>query len=227
MLNLSRPRSVAALALAILTVIAAPLAPTQAHAQAIPESALQHHLSRLDLGVTAIGQITKEVTGMNALNPPLNQSVTQRASTTVGFLATIRYVKSPLIGFEGNYSQARFTQNYSKYIIGGAQAKASELSLGYVAHTPSILGLKPYAAVGLGSMVFSPTAGGGQGLLTQARMVYYYNVGIDDALFSKHFGVRLHLRQAFYKAPDFGANYLTIQKQTNTLEPGVGFFLKF
>jgi hypothetical protein len=219
MLNLSRPRFVAALALAILTVTAVSLA----RAQAIPETALQHQISRLDLGVTAIGQITKDVTGTNYLN----ESITQHASTTVGFLATLRYVKSPLIGFEGNYSQARYTQNYTKHIIGGAQAKATEYSLGYVAHTPSILGLKPFAAIGVGSMAFRPTAGGGQGLLAQARMVYYYNVGIDDALFSKHFGVRLHLRQAFYKAPDFGANYLTIQKHTNTLEPGVGFFVKF
>ena len=221
MSNVSRPRFIASALLCLTTCFAA----TAVHAQAIPETMLQRQLSRIDLGVTAIGQITKDVSGTNYLNVPLNQ----KASTTVGVLVTLRYVKSPFLGFEANYSQARYTENFSSYIIGGAQTKASEYSLGYVAHTPgSFFGFKPFAAAGAGSLAFRPTAGGGQGLPTQARMVYYYNVGVDDdALFSKHFGVRVHLRQAFFKAPDFGQNYLTIQQRTSTLEPGIGFYLKF
>jgi hypothetical protein len=224
MLNVSRPRFVASTLLCLTLCLAA----STARAQATPETALQRQLSRVDLGVTAIGQLTGDVSGTNSLGT-LSQTVTQKASTTVGVLVTLRYIKSPLVGFEGNYSQARYTENYSNYIIGGAQTKASEYSLGYVAHTPgAFFGFKPFAAVGAGSLAFRPTAGGGQGLPTQARMVYYYNVGVDDdALFTSHFGVRVHLRQAFFKAPDFGQNYLTIQKRTSTLEPGIGFYLRF
>jgi hypothetical protein len=35
------------------------------------------------------------------------------------------------------------------------------------------------------------------------------------------------MRQAFFKAPDFLTNYLTINQRTSTLEPGIGFYLKF
>jgi len=57
-------------------------------------------------------------------------------------------------------------------------------------------------------------------------MTYYYTVGAEDMV-SQHFGVRLQFRQLFYKAPDFGQNYLTIQQQTITSEPTFGFFLKY
>ncbi|CAN5667902.1 hypothetical protein BH10ACI4_BH10ACI4_29660 [soil metagenome] len=217
MLNVSRPWSIA------IALLCLSLSYSTARAQALPETALQHHLSRVDLGVTAVGQLTGDVAGQNYLK----QNITLRASKTVGFLATLRYIKSPLVGLEANYMQARYTENFSN-IVGGVQTKASEYSLGYVVHAPSFFGFKPYAAVGAGSTAFRPTAGGGQGLSAQARMTYYYNVGLDDdALISKHFGVRVHMRQAFYKAPDFGQNYLTIQKHTSTLEPGIGFYLRF
>jgi len=218
MLNLSRPWSVSSLFLCVITCLAAPAA----RAQAAPETTLQRHLSRLDLGVTAIGQITGDVSGTNYLNQPL----TEKASTTVGVLVSLRYIKSPLVGLEANYSQARYTENFSQYIFGGAQTKASEYSLGWVFHAPTFFGVQPFAAVGAGSLAFRPTAGGGQGLPTQARAAYYYNVGVDKSVFT-HIGLRASLRQVFFKAPDFGQNYLTINQRTNTLEPTIGFYLKY
>jgi opacity protein-like surface antigen len=163
-----------------------------AHAQALPETPLQRQLDRIDLGVAAIGQITKDVSGKNYLN----ESITQRASTTVGVLVTLRYTKSPFMGFEGNFSQARYTENFSGHVIGGAQTKASEYSLGYVAHLPNPLGfgVRPFGSAGVGTIAFRPTSGGGQGLPSQYRMGYYYNVGLDDDILSKHFGLRLSLR---------------------------------
>jgi hypothetical protein len=44
---------------------------------------------------------------------------------------------------------------------------------------------------------------------------------------SEHFGLRAQIRQTFFKAPDFGQNYLTINQRTSTFEPGIGFFIKF
>jgi hypothetical protein len=225
MLNVSRPWSASSIFLCLIfTSLFISLPARTARAQAAPVvTPLGRLLSHLDLGVAAVGQITGDVAGNNYLNQPISQ----KASTTVGVLVSLRYTKSPFIGFEGNYTQARYTENYSSYIFGGAQTKASEYSLGYVAHLPSLLGLQPFAAAGAGAIAFRPTAGGGQGLPAQARMVYYYNIGVDDALFSKHFGVRASLRQAFFKAPDFGQNYLTINQHTNTLEPTIGFYIKF
>jgi hypothetical protein len=224
MLNVSRPWSVRSLffSLSLLTCVAA----STAHAQA-PETPLQHQLDRLELGATAIGIITPSVSGTNTLAPPNQKTLSQDGSTTVGVLGTLRYTKSRYIGLEANYSFARYTENFSAYIIGGAQTRVNEYSLGWVIHPHEFLTVQPYLSIGAGTMAFHPTAGGGQGLPFQYRATYYYNVGVDKTVFSPNFGVRLGLRQAFFKAPDFGQNYLTINKQTNTLEPNVGFFLKF
>lgn len=190
------------------------------HAQ---ETALGRQLSRLDLGVSGIGQFSKNTTGTNYLN----QTLTQSPSNTLGALVTVRYTKSPLVGFEGNYSYARYTENYSQYIIGGAQTNASEYSLGYVAHTPLLFGVQPFVGVGAGSIAFRPTPNGGQGLKAQARAAYYYDAGVENPIFSSHFGIRAQFRQVFFLAPDFGQNYLTTKQRSFTLEPGIGIFLKF
>ncbi len=186
-------------------------------------TATQRQLQRLDLSVNAVGELTKGVQGTNYQGV----SLTQNASTTLGALATLRYTKSHLLGVEGNYGYARYTENYSSYIKGGAQTQASEYTLGYVAHGPSVLGLQSFASGGLGSIAFKPTAGGGQGLPERARLAYYYSVGLEEPLFSPHFGVRVQFRQIFFKAPDFDQNYLTINKHTFTTEPGFGFYLHF
>jgi hypothetical protein len=185
---------------------------------------LDKHLSRIDFGVSGFGSFTKDVSGTNIAGVKLDQN----AGSTVGALITIRYTKSPWIGGEFNYAYARYTQNFSNYLVGGAQTNANEYTLGYVAHpTRQFLGMQPFIAGGLGSTAFRPTPGGGQGLPPQARMTYYYSVGAEKIVLGDHFGLRAQFRQTFYKAPDFGQNYLTIQQRTYTLEPGAGFFLRF
>jgi hypothetical protein len=226
----SRPLRVWSLVLCLFATAAAPVA----HAQATgsnPE--LTKQLSRLDLGISGIGSFTKDVSGINQRD---GVNVNQSASTTVGALVTIRYTKSPWIGGEFNYTYARYTQNFTnatnsvitnQYIVGGAQTNASEYSLGYVAHPPHpIFGAQPFIAGGAGTTAFRPTSGGGQGLKTQARATYYYAVGAEKDV-TEHFALRVQVRQAFFKAPDFGQNYLTIQQHTWTFEPGFGFVLHF
>ena len=226
MLNVSRPWSVRNLCfcLCLITCVSA----SAAHAQA-PQTEWDRQLARTELGATAIGIITPGVGGTNTVNPPNQMHITQDGSQTVGVLGTIRYTKSPLVGLEGNYSFARYTENFSAYIIGGAQTRVNEYSLGWVFHLPTFfLDTKPYVSLGAGTTGFHPTAGGGQGLPFQYRATYYYNIGLDRSLFSsQHFGLRLGIREVFFKAPDFGQNYLTIQQQATTFEPSLGFYLKF
>jgi hypothetical protein len=194
---------------------------------------LDKHLSRLDLAINGMGVFTKDVTGTNYLGT----SFTQHTGSTLGALITVRYTISPYLGFEGNYTYSRYTQSFRQpgvttgtgdvYILGGVQNNVSEYSLGYVAHPPhQILGASPFLAVGAGSTAFRPTKGGGQSLNSQARATYYYAAGLEKEI-SPHFGVRAQFRQAFFKAPDFGQNYLTIQKQTWSIEPGFGFVIHF
>jgi hypothetical protein len=213
-------------ALFILFVLLASLS-----AQAQQVTFLARQLDRLDVGVGGAAVFTKGVSGNNYLNQPVDLD----ASTTLGALVQVRYTKSPLVGLEFNYSYARFTENFSGTPFGdsasttgvfGVQTNASEYTLGYVAHLPSLLGFQPFAGAGAGATAFKPTPLGGQGLPERARASYYYDIGVDDQ-FNRFFGFRAQFRQVFYKAPDFGQNYLTINQQTFTSEPTVGVYVKF
>lgn len=226
MLNVSRLSCVWSV-LFLLATLAAPLAKAQS-------PALTNQLSRIDIGVSGIGEFNGSGSGVPSTGP-VNQTVNLKSSNTVGALVTIRYVKSPLLGFEGNYSYARYTENFSPFgnpasggvATSGVQTNASEYTLGYVAHTPTFFNVQPFLSAGLGTIAFRPTPRGGQQLNNQARMAYYYSVGVDKSVLSPHFGFRAQVRQAFFLAPDFGQNYLTIKHRTSTFEPGFGFYLRF
>lgn len=206
----------------LLLCLAASLIAVHAGAQTAIPTALDKQLNRLDLGVSGFGEFTNSVTGTNYLGTAL----TQKPSTTLGALVNVRYTKSPLLGLEFNYTYARYTQNFSNYIVGGAQTNASEYTVGYLAHTPRIFGLQTFVGAGAGATAFRATPGGGQNLPTQARMTYYYTAGAEDAI-TAHFGIRAQFRQAFFLAPDFGQNYLTIKQRQITTEPAIGFYLHF
>jgi hypothetical protein len=227
MLNVSRLSCVWSLLFCMFAVLAGPTANAQS-------PALANQLSRIDLGVSGIGEFNGSGSGVPR-SGPVNQTVKLQTSNTVGALVTLRYIKSPLLGFEGNYSYARYTENFSPFgnptsggvATGGVQTNASEYTLGYVAHTPTFFNVQPFLSAGLGSIAFRPTPQGGQQLSNQARMAYYYSIGVEKSVLSPHFGFRAQARQVFFLAPDFGQNYLTIKHRTSTFEPGFGFFLRF
>ena len=224
---------------ALLSLAAfASVASAQSDTSSAPVTALQKQLNRIDFGISGIGDFTKNTTGPNDLN---GLALTDAPGSTLGALATIRYTRSPYVGFEFNYTYSRFVQNFSgtnvnpsatgstttsPYVL-GVQATTSEFTGGYVAHTPKILGIGTFVAAGAGSTEFRPTRGGGQSFLAQARATYYYNVGAETQVVNPHFGVRLSFRQAFYLAPDFETNYLRNHQRTFTTEPTFGFYLHF
>jgi hypothetical protein len=222
MLNSSRQSCVWTFLLCLLGVFAG------STAQAQTESALDRTLSHVDLGVSGVGEFTRDVSGTNYLGVPLTQS----AANTFGALVTVRYTKSPWVGVEFNYGYSRYTQHYfsngsEAYLFGGVQTNNSEYTLGYVAHPRhQFFGMQPFFGGGVGLLAFKPTSGGGQALQRQPAGVYYYNVGVEKQI-TQHFGVRGLFRQQFYLAPDFYQNYLTIQKYTSTIQPGAGFYLRF
>ena len=184
-------------------------------------------MAKLDLGVSGIGVLTPSNSGNNLFN----QSVSSVPTNTLGALIELRYTKSPLIGFEFNYSYARYNDTFN---VGAqppyqfaSQSKVDEYSMGYVAHGPELAGFKTFGGVGVGAIEFKPTTGGGQGLPPEVRTGFYYTVGVDKPLFSDGFGVRAFFRQTFYGAVDFNENYLATGARSITTEPGVGFYVRF
>jgi len=207
---------------------------------------LQKQLNRIDFAISAAGTIGTTVSGIeqrdahattlvNGVTTPDPSTLTIKPSNTAGELFTLRYIAKPLVGFELNVSNLRFTQNYTfnplpggqQFLIGGAQTGVREMTLGWVFHTRTVYGLQPYVGAGGGTVRFKPTPGGGQGLPEQYRAAYYYNLGLEDNFPNSHFGVRAGFRQLIYLAPDFQQNYLTITRRTRESEPTFGFFLRF
>jgi len=201
-----------------------------------PITPLMKQLNRIDLAVVASGEISTSVSGVENRDATTTHTLlTIKPSSTVGELATLRYVAKPYVGFEFNFGNLRYTQDYTfvpppsqTILVGGVQSGVRELTLGYVAHLPwHPFGVSPYAGVGGGTIAFHPTIGGGQGLPFQYRAAYYYNLGLEDTFPGSNFGMRLGFRQLIYLAPDFQQNYLTITRRTRTSEPIIGFFLRF
>ena len=89
------------------------------------------------------------------------------------------------------------------------------------------LGLTPFLGAGGGTIRFTPTPGGGEGLPQQYRATYYYTAGVEGNFPDSHFGMRLGFRQLVYLAPDFLQNYLTITRRTISTEPTIGLFVRF
>ncbi len=194
-----------------------------------PETPFIRQVNKFDLGVSGVGVYNTTVTGPIIPNQASDYgtTVTQYGSNTAGALVTVRYVAKPYFGLEFNYGYARYTENYNVAPL-QIQTKVNEYTIGYVA-TPShqFFGLQPYLGAGAGSTGFKPTPHGGQGAPEQARATYYYTVGFQKALGQGHFGVRAGFRELFFLDPDFGQNYLTILKHSNTYEPQAGFFLRY
>ncbi len=226
MLNVSRPSCVRSVLLCLFVAVAG----SAAKAQISQNPTLNRQLSRIDLGVVASGIFNKDSSGTAIANAQPTV-VNLHPGNTVGALVNVRYTISPLVGFEFNYGYARYTDTFTPYgsqPFLGVQQNAAEYTLGYVAHTrKQYFGVTPFVAAGLGTTDFRPTTGGGQSLFPQARATYYYSVGAETTVLSPHFGLRAQFRQAFFKAPDFETNFLTIQQHTSTIEPGFGFFLRF
>jgi hypothetical protein len=212
------------------------LSASAAFAQTVAETPVQRQLDRIDFSISGIGQFTPMTSGTSTILEP--EAIQQTPSNTLGALVELRYIRSPLVGIEFNYSYARFTENYNvsptvgtptsqlPYVL-GVQTKVNEFSMGYVAHGPTIFGVRPFGGVGAGGIEFKPTSGGGQGLPPEVRTGFYYTVGVEQNFLSEHFGIRAQFRQLFYGAPDFNQNYLATGARSVTTEPGVGFYLRF
>jgi hypothetical protein len=201
-----------------------------------PLTPVQKQLARIDFALSAAGSFGTTVSGIEQRDANITHSVlTIKPSSTVGELFALRYTIKPYVGFEMNVSNLRLAQDYKfvptpqqNLLLIAAQTGVRETTFGYVAHLKyRPLGLTPYLGAGGGTIHFTPTAGGGQGLPPQYRAAYYYTAGVEGTFPDTHFGMRVGFRQLFYLAPDFLQNYLTITRRTTSSEPTIGFFVRF
>jgi hypothetical protein len=211
-----------------------------------PLTPVQKQLAKIDLAVSVAGSFGTTVSGIeqrdenattivNGVRTPNPTLLTIRPTSSVGELVALRYTAKPYVGFEFNFTNFRFSQDYTfvpppavNLLLNGVQTQTREMSLGYIAHLKyRPFGLTPFLGAGGGTIHFKPTGGGGQGLPDQYRAVYYYTLGVEGNFPNSPFGMRLGFRQDIYLAPDFLQNYLTITRRTISSQPNLGFFVRF
>jgi len=154
---------------------------------------------------------------------------TYDTTKTGGLLVGYSYQFNRWGGVEGNYGYTRNIQNFSAGTAATAlQSDVHEITGEFVAHVPAaIRGVRPYALVGGGALVFNPTSKYSvAGSQNQTRGAFVYGAGVNFDL-SHNFGIRAEYRGLVYKIPDFNISRLNLDKFTHLAQPSVGFFFRF
>lgn len=153
--------------------------------------------SRQDVSISATGNFAPEVHG---------NAIQKNTTTTIGLLASYRYMLTPRSALEANYGYAQNTQKYRVYgrTQGGIHTLQHEFSLAYV-YSRNYGNFNPFAEAGIGAMVFHPLRDSGTYQIDAKQNT---NIG---ALFggglayeiSPSFDIRVEYRGFLVKTPDF------------------------
>lgn len=178
----------------------------------------QSVLKNSEVSISAFWQRTPSVTG---------NDVTVDATRSIGFQGAFRHSYHWWLGYEGSYNWARYSEHYSSARPHAVQHNMHEFGASYLISGASVLGFRPFALGGISAVVFSPTLNGGQNVSWQGEPGINFGAGIDRALLTSHFGVRLQYRGVYYRTPDFGEPQLKSDKYRLTSEPMAGLYLRF
>jgi opacity protein-like surface antigen len=183
--------------------------------------AMAQTFKNLEGAVNIFGQFSGTSSGNGVQDSPTD---------SLGVLATARQSIHPWLGWEINYSYTRYSERYTTPVFPvSVQNNVHEVSGAYLVQGPSlpILGIQPFAAVGVGGLIFLPTTVGGQKYNQQWRVPFIYEFGANFPLLTSHLGLRLQYRGLLYKTPDFNASLLTTNARRQTSEPSVGAYFRF
>ena len=178
-------------------------------------------LKNLDGAVNIFGQFSGTTNGNGIQDKP---------TYSLGVVASARQTFHYWLGYEINYGYTRYAERYKAPTYGiQVQNNMHEATAAYLVHGPTIpiIGLQPFAAIGVGGLVFLPTSVGGQRYGQQYRIPILYEVGANFPILTSHLGLRLQYRGLSYKVPDYGAPQLAQNVRRTTSEPSVGAYFRF
>jgi hypothetical protein len=177
----------------------------------------QNFLHNSDAAVSAFAQFTGDSSG---------NGISVHPTKTAGGQAAFRHSYHWWLGFEGSYNYTRFSDYYSGQVY-SYQHNMHEFAGSYLVQGPSFIGFQPFATVGASAIVLSPSLNGGQQAPWQGRPGLNFGVGVNRALLTQHFGMRVQYRGVYYKTPDYGLAALTTNSYRLTSEPSAGVYVKF
>jgi len=179
--------------------------------------------SRQDVSVSGSAAFAPEITG---------NSVQKNTSTTLGLVASYRYLLTPRSGLEVNYGYQQNTQYYQVFgkANGGIHTLQQEVSAAYVFNL-NFKNFNPFLEAGPGVMFFSPFKDSGTTNLDAKRNT---NIG---ALFgggvayelSPSFDIRAEYRGFLVKTPTFSltGNIFNTNRYEVISTPSIGIAYHF
>lgn len=148
------------------------------------------------------------ISGTGAFAPQVNGNAVQKnTTTTLGLLASYRYMLTPRSALEANYGYAQNTQKYMVFgkAQGGIHTLQSEYSLAYV-YSLNFGNFNPFAEIGVGAMVFHPLKDNGTFQIdakSNTNIGGLFGAGLAYQI-SPSFDVRVEYRGFVAKTPDYG-----------------------
>jgi len=179
--------------------------------------------SRQDVSVSGSAAFAPQITG---------NSVQKDTSTTIGLVASYRYLLTPRSGLEVNYGYQQNTQYYQVFgkVNGGIHTLQQEVSAAYVFNL-NFKNFNPFLEAGPGVMFFSPFKDAGTTDLDAKRNT---NIG---ALFgggvayelSPSFDIRVEYRGFLVKTPTFSLpnNIFNTNRYEVISTPSIGIAYHF
>jgi opacity protein-like surface antigen len=178
--------------------------------------------SRQDVSLSASGTFSPEVHGATG--------TFTTTDTSLGALASYRYLLTPRSGLEANYG---YTQNTPVYTVPGtlknqAHSRQQEFSAAYV-YTLTFKRYNPFVEGGVGSMFFSPIKDFQTTTLDLKRTTAIgglFGAGVAYEL-SPSFDIRAEYRGFVAKTPNFGDSNFTTNRYRVLSIPTVGVAYHF
>lgn len=190
----------------------------------------------------AVG-VTAQLTATRTTNQLDSQNIIG-TTPSAGFLATFQQQIRPLLGYDVNFGYTKFTENYRKETPTGSPlpgvttgffshqsipANVFEISSAYTVKRPQYGSkFQPFAELGGGVLIFSPTTAPFEGHASY-RAALLFGGGVDYRINAK-FGLRAEYRGLFYKSPDFAAVIAPVgisKSFTVTSEPTISLEYRF
>ena len=179
--------------------------------------------SRQDVSVSGSGAFAPEVHG---------NAIQKNTTTTLGLLASYRYMLTPRSAVEANYGYAQNTEKYKLYgsAQGGIHTLQSEYSVAYV-YSLNFGKYNPFAEAGVGAMVFHPIKDNGTYQIdakSNTIIGALFGAGLAYEI-SPSFDVRVEYRGFLGKTPDFGlpGNIFKTDRYQVVSSPSLGIAYHF
>jgi hypothetical protein len=178
-----------------------------------------------EISVDFTGDFPKKTCSGGQIDPcTTGQSVD--GNNSGGLLLTYRQNFTRWSAIELNYDYTRFAESYGTGAV--TRARVDEVTVAYVLSFRSLTGghFAPFAEVGLGALIFSPTSSTISGPIPQDRAPLLYGGGFDISD-GGHLAVRLGYRGLIFQAPDFAVSSLVTGGISHIAEPYVGIVVRF